>query len=348
MKEDRPSAAPASAEPRPSEQPTSDRSLGSFLERRVQVVAGKGGVGKSVLASAIALRSAQAGYRTLLLEVNGPDSTARILRAKPAADEPRQIRDGLYLCRMTPAGALREYALMILHFKAIYHLVFENRLVRYLLRSIPGLGEFTMAGKVWYHSTELDGSTPRFDRLVIDAPATGHAITFLSVARVVADTVPEGTMKEAAEKMALLLEDPIDACLHVAALPEEMAVNEALQLATAARLETRMATGIGFLNRMLPPMLSPGEARILDGLTGSLEPYARAARRHLAWEELQAGFAQRFRDEGGMPVVTVPDVQKNERDEGFVEDVIAAINESVGPPRPRLRSTLAPPRRPDR
>ncbi|MBI4817261.1 MAG: ATPase [Deltaproteobacteria bacterium] len=327
-------ALPSSTDPRPA----------ALLERRVQIVAGKGGVGKSVLASALALRSAQAGHRTLLLEVNGPDATARVLRVKTAPDEPREVRDRLWLCRMTPAGALREYALMVLRFKALYHLVFENRLVRYLLRSIPGLGEFTMMGKAWYHSTETDGALPRFDRLVIDAPATGHAITFLSVARVVADTVPDGVMKDAAEKMARLVEDPEGACLHVAALPEEMAVNEALHLASVARVQLRVATGIGFLNRMLTPLLAPGEARVLDGLTGPLAPYARAVQRRLAWEEVQADFAARFRDESGMPVVVVPDVLKTERDDGFVESVIASINESVGPSRP-ARLTISPGRR---
>ena len=88
---------------------------------------------------------------------------------------------------------MREYALMILRFESIYSAVFENRLVRYFLRFIPSLQELVLLGKILFHLQEKrpDGSW-RFDRIVIDAPATGHAITFLSVPQVIIDTVPPG------------------------------------------------------------------------------------------------------------------------------------------------------------
>src|SRR5687768_12310316 len=143
----------AGAEPDP-------RALSERFDRRVQIVGGKGGVGRTAVSCALALRSAQLGKRTLLLEVDAPDSAAAFLGVAAAVDEPRQVLDNLWLCRMTPVGALREYALMVLKFKALYNLVFENRMVKYLLRSIPSLGEFTMLGKTWFHTTEQlgDGS----------------------------------------------------------------------------------------------------------------------------------------------------------------------------------------------
>ena len=178
------------------------------LARRVQVVVGKGGVGRTLVASAIAKRAADAGFRTLLLEVDAPDSAARQLRVKPAIDHPREVLNNLWLCRMTPAGAMKEYALMTLRFQALYSLVFENRLVKYFLKSIPSLGEFTMLGKAWHHATETHShGGPRFERVIIDAPATGHAITFFSLARIVADVAPPGVMADASTKMAELLED---------------------------------------------------------------------------------------------------------------------------------------------
>jgi anion-transporting ArsA/GET3 family ATPase len=97
-------------------------SVRELLARPFQVVAGKGGVGRTLLASSIALRSARGGDRTLLIEVNAPDTAARMLGVTPSIDEPRQVLDNLWHCRMTPAGALKEYALLVLKFRALYNL----------------------------------------------------------------------------------------------------------------------------------------------------------------------------------------------------------------------------------
>ena len=80
-------------------------------ERQVQFVLGKGGVGRSAVAAALARGDAAQGLRTLLLEVDGTDTQARLLGRKPAHDIPREVEDRLWLCTMTPEGAKKEYAL---------------------------------------------------------------------------------------------------------------------------------------------------------------------------------------------------------------------------------------------
>ncbi|MEL6189004.1 MAG: ArsA-related P-loop ATPase, partial [Myxococcota bacterium] len=234
----------------------------TLLDRPVQVVAGKGGVGRTTLAVALALRASRAGQRTLLLEVDAPDSATRALGADPAPDTPREIENQLWVCRMTPPGALKEYALLVLRFRLLYRIVFENDLVKYLLRSIPSLAEVTMLGKAWWHATQdrrNDGRL-RFERVIIDAPATGHAVTFLSVARVVADVAPAGVMKDQAEEMARMVEDAI---MHVVALPEEMPVTEGLELFGAVPERLRIGKGLAILNRMTPGRLRPDDAAVL-------------------------------------------------------------------------------------
>lgn len=282
------------------------------LNRRVQVVAGKGGVGRTALSAALAVRAARAGHRTLLLEVDAPDSAAAQLHVAPAVDEPREVMNNLWLCRMSPPGAMREYALMVLRFKPLYNLVFENRLVKYLLRSIPSLGEFTMLGKAWFHTTEnrVDGG-PKYERVIIDAPATGHSVTFLSLARLVANVSPPGIMKQAAERMAAMVESDRDACLHVVTLPEEMPVNEGLELVAAAQDRLRMARGLGVVNRVLPPLLEPEERALVDGLEGGgpeLQPYLRAARARADREAWQAEHAERFVEQSGLMTLQLPDL----------------------------------------
>ena len=278
----------------------------SFLERRFQVVVGKGGVGRTLIASAIALRAAKRGKRTLLLEVNAPDHCARVLGVNPVVDTPKEVLPNLELCRMTPAGALREYALMILKFPALYRLVFENPLVKYFLKSIPSLGEFTMLGKAWYHCVEDTlNRKPRYDCVIIDAPATGHALTFLSVARVVADTVPAGPMKSAAIKMANLIEDQDRSCVHLVAIPEEMPVNEGLELSEKLRDRVGMQVGLSFINRVSASHSSEFDEGILDKLEQrvqtheDLRPYVDIVR--LRWERLRHQKIHRTRFESQVP-----------------------------------------------
>lgn len=294
-------------------------------------MAGKGGVGRTALAAAIALRSARQGARTLLLEVNTPDNAARALKVAPSVDDPRQVLDNLWLCRMTPAGAMREYALMVLKFRALYNLVFENRMVKFLLRSIPSLAEFTMSGKAWFHSVEkLKNGEPKYQRIIIDAPATGHAITLLSVSRVVADTVPPGIMKNASEKMALLLENHQTTCLHVVALPEEMPVNEALDLVHTGRERLRMAPGLAFMNRLAPALFSAPEASLIASLEGEdVAPFVSLARRRGAIEKMQNDHLRRFKEKSGMALIVVPEIPHGE-ERDLVEKIVEVLDREAG------------------
>jgi hypothetical protein len=312
--------------------------IGDRLDRPVQFVAGKGGVGRTAVSCALALRSAAAEKRTLLLEVDAPDSAAALLGVAPCVDVPKEIADNLWLCRMTPSGSLREYALMVLKFRALYNLVFENRMVKYLLRSIPSMAEVTMLGKTWFHTTEhLDGGEPKYERIIVDAPATGHAITFLSVARIVADVAPKGVLEAAAARMAEMVESKEQTALHVVTLPEEMPVNEGLDLVRAGRTKLHMSPGVGFVNRLLPPLASregraalvrlsanssgPGPAKPVHPTSlasGSLRapladphvgPYLRAAALRFDREDLQRENAERFAALSGMPTIHLSDFE---------------------------------------
>ena len=298
------------------------------LDRRLQVVLGKGGVGRTLMACAIAKRAADAGHRTLLLEVDAPDNAARQLKVRPAIDDPREVLNNLWLCRMTPDGALREYALLTLRFQTLYKLIFENRLVKYFLKSIPSLGEFTMLGKAWHHATEpyTYGEGFRFERVIIDAPATGHAITFLSLARLVANIAPPGLLADASTKMADLVEDPVGSCYHLVTLPEEMPVNEALELNVAGQERLKMSPGIGVINRMWPPLVTEAEAAWVravhdDDPGPPLAPFIDVALRRRTREQAQRAHLQRFVAGTTSPWLAVPERPADRVGHAFVDEV---------------------------
>jgi anion-transporting ArsA/GET3 family ATPase len=238
--------------------------MGALDDKRLVLVSGKGGVGKSTIAAALALRSARAGKRTLVCEVNAKERLSLFLEWPAVGPQVRLVEENLWAVNVSPPEALREYALMTLKFESIYKAVFENRLVRYFLKFIPSLQELVMLGKITYHLREKIGSSWRFDQIIVDAPATGHAISFFSVPRVLLDTVPQGPLYREAETMHRLLTDPAITVATLVSLPEEMPVNETIELEAALRQRIGIHTCAVILNGFVAERFTAEELSRLD------------------------------------------------------------------------------------
>lgn len=239
------------------------------LDRRLILVVGKGGVGRSTVAAAIAGRLAAQGKKTLLYETNANDRFGDYF-AKPAVGAtPSELAPNLWAVNATPATALAEYGLMILKFKTVYEMVFENRVTKAFLRAIPGLDEYALLGKAWFHTTEEKRGKPVWDTVVFDMPASGHSLSMLRVPSVITETVPEGPLTRDARTIKALLCDPARTACVLVTLAEEMPVNEAIEL--EAKLG---ALGIVpqhlIVNQVFPRHFPPGApvTRVLDALVG--------------------------------------------------------------------------------
>ena len=273
----------------------------SLLDKRLLIVTGKGGTGKSVITAALALLGPREGKRTLVCEINGDERVTQLLGISPAGPEISQRAENLWTVNVQPQAAMREYALMRLRLESIYKAVFENRFVRYFLRFIPSLQELVMLGKALYHLEEkLPDGSGRFDLLVLDAPATGHAISFLSLPAVLSETVPPGAMHREVEKMRALLEDEAITAVALVTLPEEMPVNETLDLA-AALVQRQLHPQVVVLNAFTAPRFAEADLAELRGkprLLAIAEEHRLLAR---SSEEARATLAGTLR----LPVLTI-------------------------------------------
>jgi anion-transporting ArsA/GET3 family ATPase len=300
----------------------------ALLEKRLHVVTGKGGVGKSTVAAALALLAAKRGGRILVCEVNAQERIAPLFGAPPSGATAREVAEGVWSVNVTPPEAMREYGLMVLRFRTIYDAVFENRVVRQFLRVIPSLAELVMLGKILHEVRVEEGGRPRWDAVIMDAPATGHAVQLLRVPSAMLDTVPPGPMKRDVEWMQALLLDERTTGVTIVTLPEEMPVNEAIELDAQLRGVLGLPRGALVVNAVPERRFDAAERALLPALAEAdlpLGPAAQAARLQAIRAEQAARYVERARSALDLPSVVLPLVAADAWDRGAVETIAAAL-----------------------
>ena len=240
----------------------------AFANKRFLIVTGKGGVGKTTVCAAEAVALAAKGKRVLIAMCNAKERLSTMLGSDLVGSDVVPVTRNVWAVNMDPEKALEEYGILTLKSRTLYKALFDNKYVRTFLRAVPGMHEWSMLGKAWWHTTEkeADGSW-RYDVVILDAPATGHGLDMLRVPKVILDVVPPGLLRRDAERAVQMFRDPKTCAVVLVTLPEEMPTSETIELAHALTTELELPIGKVVVNGVLPPLFSKEERATLEALT---------------------------------------------------------------------------------
>jgi anion-transporting ArsA/GET3 family ATPase len=158
--------------------------------RRLWIVTGKGGTGRTTVAAALALLAARAGLRVLVVSASGAGALPSALDLPEDAGtgrEPIELTPQLSALFIAPEDSLAEYVDMQLHVGGIGRRLLESRAFGAFLDAAPGWRDLVILGKLWHLEQQRESGRPRFELIVLDAPATGHGVSMLSTPQAVLD-----------------------------------------------------------------------------------------------------------------------------------------------------------------
>lgn len=299
-----------------------------LFDRRIVIVAGKGGAGRTTVAAALARAAVRAGKHVLLAQTSAPPRLAHLLGCPEGiGSEIVAVGERLWAVNMNERAALREYLLKVLRYDSLYRALFDNRAMRSFFGAFPGLDAWAMLGKAWWHTTEREGDRNKYDLLILDGPAAGHIVTLLRAPAAVEAAMPLGPLARPAAAARTLLSDPARAALCIVTLAEELPARETVVLARVVRESLRIPLGPLIVNAVPPAVAGYPELRtVLDrladqsadsGLDSTLAGAAILAARRNDAERIIEG----LRRDPALPMIQLPRMPTNDIGPAEVEQL---------------------------
>jgi len=274
-----------------------------MLDRRLLVVTGKGGVGRSAISAALAIVAARSGRRVLLIGLTEGVGIAQHLGAQQLDYQPRELRPGVHALAVDLGPALDEYLRVRLHVPRVTWFGPLQRAFQVLATTTPGIREIIAIGKPLYEVADA-----RWDIVIIDGPPTGQIVSYLHAPRTIGSLVPAGRVRDQASWMEGLIADPIRSGLVMVAIPEELPVRETRDSLGEIRRQRLIEVVAVMANRVLDP-LRLAERRLEELPDG---PHRAAAHLHASLYASQQEWLAELRPDRKLPyqfgLLTPPEV----------------------------------------
>ena len=276
-------------------------------DRRLLYVTGKGGVGKTTVAAALGLAAARAGRRTIVCEVADQDRVSRAFRREGVVPETEvQLAENLWAITIDPQRALEEWLGHQIGGVGL-RILARSSAFQYFVAAAPGAKELITIGKIWEigQAERWTRSNRTYDLVVVDAPSSGHGLAMLTTPRTFGEIARVGPIRRQAFRIRDLLTDADRTGYVAVALPEEMPVNETLEL------ERRLPEAVGsqleaiVVNGLWPERFSAAEAETLRASADGV-PAVRAALTSYERARGQRSHLRRLRRASQAKVVTLP------------------------------------------
>ena len=279
-----------------------------LLQLKLVFVTGKGGVGKTTVAAALASLAAQQGKRVLACEVDAKGDLSSLFEAGRTNFTPQQIAPNIWSMSMDTEASLREYLKLHLRIPVVGRIGPLAKAFDFVATAAPGVREILTVGKLCYEVRER-----HYDLVVVDAPASGHIIGQLAAPQAINDLVKVGLIRGQTDWMLEILSDPEQTGLVAVTTPEEMPVSETLELTERVKVETTVHMSAVVVNRVLPELFGQREEVIFEQLRqsdnveilstrsgGDVAPVLEAARLAVTMRRTRSAHLQRL--QAGLPV----------------------------------------------
>lgn len=298
-----------------------------ILSRRIHLVTGKGGVGRTTVSAALATAAARHGKRVLLTEIGDPEggysAIGRKFGREQLTPDPEPLGPpGLRGCHVWATRGQELFARSVIPAGPLIRAALNSKALRKFVTAVPSLYELG----VFFHLLTLlqaedrDGR-PEHEVIVADMPATGQTLALTSLPEILLDALPEGPIPRAMREGQVYLNDPTKCVAWVVTLPEVLPVTEALELIDGLRATHVMPAGV-LLNRIPEDPFDPEEREALEALLA-----ARPMHGELAFHRIGTAQAAEDRLRAGteLPIVRIPDVHSTEPEAAASDAIQSAL-----------------------
>jgi len=245
-----------------------------LLSRRLIFVTGKGGVGKSSVTAALGLALADRGQRVLLVETDTYSAMADLFDRNLENSKVATVRKNLDIVNLHAEDALVHAIKQFVPSDRVARTVIQNRIARVFFKAAPSVNEFSILNMVRHYLEQKNGRAHAYDHVIVDLPASGHAVTYLNVPDTLHGMVRVGRFAQISKELGDYIRDTSKTALVAVCLPEEMPVNETIELADALHDTLGRKLTTTMLNMVHKQPFEPTHRELFDVLRESVPSHA--------------------------------------------------------------------------